>query len=49
MPVLKCSNGKWRIGSGPCVFGSKAKAERAYVGYRARKGSKTAQAIRRHM
>lgn len=33
MPVLKCSNGKYRIGSGDCVYKSKASAERAYRGY----------------
>lgn len=33
MPVLKCSNGKYRIGSGDCVYRSKESAERAYRGY----------------
>lgn len=33
MPVTKCSNGKWRIGSGPCIYTSKEKADRAYVAY----------------
>jgi ribosomal protein S13 len=37
MPVLKCPNGKFRIGTGPCVFISKEKAERAYAAYRAKK------------
>lgn len=37
MPVIKCPNGKYRIGSGPCVFTSKEKAERAYASYRAKK------------
>lgn len=40
MPVSKCPNGKWRIGSGGCVFTSKAKAEVAYKAYLARKHSK---------
>ena len=41
MPVRKCPNGKYRIGSGPCVFTSKAKAERAYRAYLAiQKGRK---------
>lgn len=26
MPVLKCSNGKWRIGSGDCKYDTKEKA-----------------------
>lgn len=26
MPVLKCSNGKWRIGSGACIYDTKEKA-----------------------
>lgn len=35
MPVTKCSNGKWRIGSGPCRYSSKEKAEKAWAGARA--------------
>lgn len=30
MPVLKCSNGKWRIGSGSCIYDTKEKAVKAY-------------------
>lgn len=26
MPVLKCSNGKWRIGSGECKYETREKA-----------------------
>jgi len=26
MPIYKCSNGKWRIGNGGCVYSSEAKA-----------------------
>ena len=37
MPVRKCPNGKYRIGSGKCMFDSKAKAEAAYKGYLAKK------------
>lgn len=37
MPVHKCPNGKYRIGSGDCVFESKEKAERAYKAYLAKK------------
>jgi len=40
MPVLSCrKRGKkmFRIGSGPCVYPTKAKAERAYAAYRAKK------------
>ena len=37
MPVSKCSNGKWKIGSGDCIYSSKAKAEQAYKGYLASK------------
>lgn len=37
MPVIKCSNGKWRIGSGPCMYKSEAKAERAYAAYKVKK------------
>lgn len=35
MPVYACSNGKYRIGGGPCMYKSKAKALRAYAAYRA--------------
>lgn len=34
MPVYKCSNQKYRIGSGKCIYKSKASAERAYKGYK---------------
>ena len=33
MPVLKGRNGKWRIGSGPAIYKTRASAERAYRGY----------------
>lgn len=35
MPVKKCPNGKWRIGSGPCRYSSKEKAEKAWRGAQA--------------
>lgn len=40
MPVIKCSNGKYRIGSGPCVYDTKEKADRAYRAYLAKKNDK---------
>jgi len=40
MPVHKCPNGKYRIGSGPCSFDSKEKAEVAYQAYLAKKSKK---------
>lgn len=33
MPVRKCSNQKFRIGSGKCIYHSKEKAQKAYRGY----------------
>jgi len=39
MPVHKCPNGKYRIGSGKCQYDSKAKAEKAYKAYLAKKHS----------
>jgi len=30
MPVSKCSNGKWKIGSGPCIYDTKEKAEKVW-------------------
>ena len=35
MPVYKCSNKKYRIGTGPCMYKTKAKALRAYAAFRA--------------
>jgi len=40
MPVTKCSNGKWRIGSGPCVYSTKKSAEAGMKAMYARKGAK---------
>lgn len=37
MPVKKCSNGKYQIGKGKCMYSSKGKAEKAYSGYKASK------------
>jgi hypothetical protein len=31
MPVIKCTNGKWRIGSGLCQYDTKEKATEVYV------------------
>jgi len=44
MPVRKCSNGKYRIGDGDCIYKSKASAERAYAGYRAAKYAESVEA-----
>ncbi|KKM77050.1 hypothetical protein LCGC14_1373950 [marine sediment metagenome] len=40
MPVLKCLNGKWKIGSGKCIYPTKAKAERAFRGFLGAKHAK---------
>lgn len=40
MPVIQCSNGKYRIGKGPCMYKSLEKAEKAYKAYLAKKHSK---------
>ena len=40
MPVIRCSNGKYRIGNGPCMYSTKAAAERAYRAYLAKQGKK---------
>jgi hypothetical protein len=40
MPVIKCSNGKWRIGHSKCMYKTKSAAERAYKAYLAIKYSK---------
>jgi hypothetical protein len=44
MPVRKCSNNKWAIGSGKCMYTSKAAAERAYRAYKAKKAKKKGRA-----
>jgi len=33
MPVYKCPNGKYRIGSGKCMYATKKKADNAYAAY----------------
>lgn len=38
MPVEKCGK-KYKIGSGKCMYKSKASAERAYKGYLGKKHS----------
>jgi len=37
MPVKKCRNGRYRIGSGKCIYKSKVSAKRAYKAYLAKK------------
>ena len=31
MPVIKCSNGNWRIGEGECIYETRQKATEAYI------------------
>jgi hypothetical protein len=33
MPCYKCSNGKWRIGEGKCMYKTKANCEKALAAY----------------
>lgn len=40
MPVLKCPNGKYRIGSGPCIYASKEKAEQVQKAIHAQQAQK---------
>ena len=40
MPVTKCPNGKWRIGTGKCMYTTKDHAERAQRAMHARKKGK---------
>jgi hypothetical protein len=40
MPVTKCSNGKYKIGNGKCIYKTKAAADRAYRAYLAKKKGK---------
>lgn len=34
MPVIKCSNGKYRIGGGSCIYESEEKAQKAWTAIR---------------
>ena len=34
MPVIKCSNGKYRIGSGACIYDTEESAQRAWAAIR---------------
>jgi hypothetical protein len=34
MPVIKCSNGKYRIGSGACIYDTEDKAHRSWASIR---------------
>jgi hypothetical protein len=34
MPVIKCSNGKYRIGSGACIFDTEEKAQSVWAAIR---------------
>jgi len=40
MPVTKCSNGKYKIGSGKCMYKTKASAEKAQQAYKASQNRK---------
>lgn len=37
MPCIKCSNGKWKIGKGKCVYKTKESCEKALAAYQAQK------------
>ena len=49
MPVHKCPNGKYRIGSGKCMYDSKEKAERAYKAYLVHKHMKEINDIKKEI
>jgi len=40
MPVYRCRNNKYRIGSGKCMYTSRASANRAYRAYLASRYAK---------
>lgn len=42
MPIYACTNGKYRIGDGECIYTSRANAERAYAAYLAQEGDSKA-------
>jgi HK97 family phage prohead protease len=41
MPIYACSNGKYRIGDGECMYTSRDSAERAYAAYLAQEDEKS--------
>ena len=45
MPIYRCSNGKYRIGEGECMYTSRSNAERAYVAYLAEEGDDEMKAV----
>ena len=44
MPVMKCPNGKWKIGTGQCMFHSKELAVKAYQAYLSDPANRSAEA-----
>ena len=44
-PVIACGNGKYRIGSGKCMYDSKEKAEASYRAYLFKRSKKLEQEI----
>jgi hypothetical protein len=43
MPCVKCSNGKWRLGSGKCMYTTLEKCKAAERAYYASRKEETAQ------
>ena len=40
MPCVKCSNGKWKLGSGKCMYTTLEKCKKAEQAYHASKKTK---------
>lgn len=40
MPVIRCANGRYRIGGGPCMYKTLKAAKRAYKAYLAKRKKK---------
>ena len=43
MPVTQCENGKWKVGSGECVYTSRENAVEAYRAYLAQEGKEESE------
>ena len=43
MPVTQCENGKWKVGSGECIYTSRENAVEAYRAYLAQEGEKESE------
>jgi len=46
MPCIQCSNGKWKIGNGPCVYKTQKECENALAAIHAEEEKKKKKLIK---